>query len=147
MRRTPFVIRQATVETWSPVRPQFAKERISVPLPPHQSTSKQKPKHSLSNRVRWTTAGLGVIRGGIPRPWRPQRLPGVAAKPPLDLPDDEWLDLEWLLVYKQNLEVFTQHTRMLRRATDDKHVEISFCRASTSDGCCSVGALRSRFAH
>jgi hypothetical protein len=99
-------------------------ERISVPLPPHQSTSKRKPKHVLSNRVRWTTAGLGVIRGGIRRPGCPQSVPGVAAEPAPGLVEDEWLDLEWLLIYKRNLEVFTEQTRMLRRATDENRVEI-----------------------
>ena len=93
-----------------------------MPLPPHQSASKRKPKHVLSNHVRWTTAGLGVIRGGIRPQGRPQSVPGVGAKPPPDRPDDEWLDLEWLLIYKCNLEMFTED--ILRRATDDKRVEI-----------------------
>ena len=96
-----------------------------MPSPHNSVKPKRKPKSGkLSNRVRWTTGGLGIIRGGSNCVAQPQFAWDLVEKAPNGSIQDYWLDLEWLLIYKQNLEMFTEDTRILRSATDDQRVEI-----------------------
>jgi len=96
-----------------------------MPFPRNSGKPKRKPKSDrLSNRIRWTTGGLGIIRGGFNCIGQSPLAPDLVVKASPASVEDYWLDIEWLLTYKQNLKMFTEDTRILRRATNDQRVEI-----------------------